>query len=116
MKRLLFLFTLALACNHAETPSTPGGVERGKQLMAQYACTVCHIVPGTSGQQGRLGPSLAGVASRPAISNGTVRNTPGNLRQFIVNPPALNPQSSMPAIHIPDADAEDITAFLMTLR
>ena len=84
--------------------------------MAQYACNVCHIVPGTQGPQGRLGPSLAGVASRPAISNGVVRNTPENLRQFIRDPASLNPQSSMPPIQMPDADTQAITAFLLTLR
>ena len=119
MKRMLFLFVLALACNRQELPAPApapvGNAARGQQLMAQYACTVCHIVPGTPGQ-GRLGPSLAGVASRPVISNGVVRNTPANLRQFIQNPMSLNPQSSMPPIGLPEADAQDITAFLLTLR
>jgi cytochrome c1 len=45
-----------------------------------------------------------------------VQNTPANLRQFIQNPGSLNPQSAMPSIGIPDNDAQDITAFLMTLR
>ena len=66
--------------------------------------------------QGVLGPSLAGVASRPSISNGAVQNTPDNIRQFIQNPASLNPQSAMPPIAIPDADAQDLTAFLMTLK
>jgi len=120
MKRLLFVIALVVACNHAERPAPPsapvGDAGRGKQLIAQYACNVCHIVPGTEGPQGRLGPSLAGVASRPAISNGVVRNTPANLRQFLQNPASLNPQSSMPPIAMPDPDAQDITAFLLTLR
>jgi cytochrome c2 len=126
MKPTLFLLTLlfVLACNRAETPSaqqTPpppatGDVERGRQLISQYACNVCHVVPGTQGPQGRLGPSLAGVASRPSISNGVVPNTPENLRQFIHNPASLNPQSSMPPIQMPEADAQAITAFLLTLR
>jgi cytochrome c2 len=117
---MLFLLTLALACNRAETPAPPqapvGNADRGRQLIAQYACNVCHVVPGTQGPQGRLGPSLAGVALRPVISNGVVRNTPANLRQFIQRPQSLNPQSSMPPIAIPDPDVQDITAFLLTLR
>ena len=63
-----------------------------------------------------LGPSLAGLASRPAISNGAVQNTPANLRQFIQSPASLNPQTSMPPIGMPDADAQDLTAFLLTLK
>jgi cytochrome c2 len=125
MKRLpLLLVTLILALACRETPAAQqpppppvaGDAARGKQLIAQYACNVCHIVPGTQGPQGALGPSLAGVASRPAISQGTVQNTPANLRQFIQNPSSLNPQSAMPPIGLPDADAQDLTAFLMTLR
>lgn len=123
MKRTLLLLTLAVACNRAEAPAPPpppppiaGDAVRGKQLIAQYACNVCHVVPGTQGPQGALGPSLAGLASRPVISEGTVQNTPANLRQFIQNPSSLNPQTSMPPIGLPDADAQDLAAFLLTLR
>ena len=116
MKRMLFVIMLALACNRAEPHAPAGDVERGKQLTAKYACNVCHVIPGTQGMQGRLGPPLAGVASRPTISNGVVRNTPENLRQLIQNPPSLNPQSSMPPIAMPEGDAQDIAAFLLTLR
>jgi cytochrome c2 len=128
MKRLpilltTLLLTMALACRETpsaqapqQPPPVPGNAARGAQLTAQYACNVCHVVPGTQGPQGALGPSLAGVASRPTISNGTVQNTPANVRQFIQNPSSLNPQSAMPPIGMPDADAQDLTAFLMTLR
>lgn len=121
MKRLPLIFlSFALACRETpaaqQPPSVAGDAARGKQMIAQYACNVCHTIPGTHGPQGALGPSLAGLASRPVISNGTVQNTPANLRQFIQNPPALNPQSAMPPIGVPDAAAQDITAFLMTLR
>jgi cytochrome c2 len=117
MKRLSFLLLMTLACGRAETPpAAAGDAARGRTLIAQYACSTCHIVPGTQGPQGALGPSLAGVASRPTISFGTVPNTPANLRQFIQRPQSLNPDSSMPPIGLPDADAQDITAYLLTLR
>ena len=130
MKRTLLLLTLAVACSRAETPApTPttarqpaaaqtvaGDAERGRALVPQYACNACHVVPGTTGPQGSLAPTLAGLASRPTISYGTVQNTPANVRQFIQNPASLNPQTAMPPIGLPDNDAQDITAFLMTLR
>ena len=126
MKRTLLLLTLAVACSQAESPAPPpqpaaaqsvaGDAERGRTLIPQYACNACHIVPGTTGPQGSLAPTLAGLASRPTISYGAVQNTPANLRQFIQNPASLNPQTAMPPIGIPDNDAQDITAFLMTLR
>lgn len=126
MKRTLLLLTLAVACSRAETPAPPpqpaatqtvaGDAERGRTLVPQYACNACHVIPGTTGPQGSLAPTLAGLASRPTISYGAVQNTPANLRQFIQNPGSLNPQSAMPSIGIPDNDAQDITAFLVTLR
>lgn len=114
------------ACSHpeaADTTSAPPAaptpapnVERGQQLSAQYGCGVCHVIPGVPGAEGALGPSLAGVALRPMISEGVVQNTPENMVRYIQNPGSLNPQSSMPALAIPPADAEAIATFLFTLK
>jgi cytochrome c len=124
MKLLPFVLLLAIACNRAEPPAPvsqqpaapAADAQRGAQLAAQYGCNVCHIMPGVEGAQGSLGPSLAGVATRPAISMGTVPNNPQNLTKFIQDPPSLNPQSTMPPMGIPDTDAQDITAYLLTLK
>jgi cytochrome c2 len=112
---------LGIACNRGETaqpqePAATGDAQRGRQLITQYGCAVCHTIPGIETARGRLGPSLEGVASRPSISFGTVQNTPANLAQFIQNPASLNPQSSMPPLALEGNDAQDIAAFLMTLR
>jgi cytochrome c len=117
MKRLvpLLLAITAVAC--AKKQETPiGNADRGRELIATHGCNVCHAVPGIEGAQGSLGPTLAGIGSRPAISFGTVPNTPVNLAKFIQEPASLNPQSSMPAIGIPSADAQDIAAYLLTLK
>ena len=127
MKRLalsLLLLLTAVACNRDEAskaitpaPAAPiGNAERGRALLAQYGCNVCHIVPGVEGPQGSLGPSLAGVASRPAISFGVVQNTPENLVKYIMEPASLNPQSSMPPVGLTEVDAKDIAAYLITLK
>lgn len=132
MKRMTaaLLLVLAVACNRdeaAQSMAKPapaaavdhakiGNAERGKALAAQYGCNVCHAVPGVEGPQGSLGPALAGVASRPAISFGKVQNTPENLVKYIQDPPSMNPQSSMPPIGLTDVDAKDIAAYLMTLK
>ncbi len=122
---LVLVLALALACNRSETasgpaavakPAIPGNATRGKELIAQYGCNVCHAIPGLDGAQGALGPSLAGIATRPTLSVGTVKNTPENLTQYIQNPASLNPQSSMPPMGLAPGDAQDIVAFLMTLR
>jgi cytochrome c len=128
MKRmaLTLLLTFALACNRGEaaktatvTASAPpavGNAARGPALAAQYGCNVCHLIPGVEGPGGSLGPSLQGVASRPTISLGAVQNTPENLVKFIQDPPAMNPQSSMPPSGLTDSDAKDLAAYLLTLK
>lgn len=127
MKRFVLIALLAAACNRTETaPSarnaTPaamgvsGNASRGKEMIGQYGCNVCHSIPGIEGPQGSLGPSLAGLASRPLISQARVQNTPANLTQFIQEPASLNPQSSMPPIGLTPGDAQDIAAYLMTLK
>lgn len=124
MKRLAFaVLLLTIACNRDRAgktqPAAPppiGNAERGKMLAGQYGCNVCHIAPGVDGPQGALGPSLAGIASRPTISAGTVKNTPENLLQFVQNPSSLNPSSAMPPSGVTPEDAKDIAAYLMTLK
>ena len=127
MKRIALALVLlfAAACNRDETsksmakpaPAAPiGNAEHGKALAAQYGCNVCHAIPGVEGPQGSLGPSLAGLARRPAISYEKVQNTPENLVKFIQNPQTMNPQSSMPPIGLTDPEAKDIAAYLLTLE
>ncbi|HEY0156254.1 MAG TPA: c-type cytochrome [Thermoanaerobaculia bacterium] len=123
MKRLLPILFL-LACNReapapvtqTAAPAATVSVDEGRQLVSRYGCGVCHVVPGVEGAQGRLGPSLAGIASRPKISFGTVDNTPANLAQFIQDPASRNPQTSMPPMAITDAEADAIAAYLGTLK
>ena len=127
MKRaaLLVLITLAIACGQqreqkAAAPQQPAPaadprIEQGKAAIVQYGCNVCHVIPGIEGG-GSLAPSLAGIGSRPTISEAAVQNTPRNLAQFIQEPASMNPQSSMPPIGVNDAEAEAIAAYLMTLK
>lgn len=124
MKRALFLIFLLVACNRGERPAaTATGVPppatpdpaRGKELLTRYGCNVCHVIPGIPGG-GALGPSLAGVGSRPTISFGVVANDPANLARYVQEPAALNPQTGMPALGVSTADANDIAAYLMTLK
>jgi cytochrome c len=116
---LLLLFTLG--CNREQpkpqAAAPPASSQPdARQLITQYGCNVCHVIPGVEGPQGSLGPSLAGVASRPTLSEGTVQNTPANLAQFIREPGSLNPQTSMPPIAMTDAEAETVATYLLTLE
>ena len=120
----VFLILLA-ACNRNEQPAPStaaappppaGNAERGKALAGQYGCNVCHAIPNVDGPAGSLGPSLAGFAARPTFSNATVQTTPETLAKYIFEPASVNPQTSMPAVGVNTADAQDIAAYLLTLR
>jgi len=111
--RPLLAILLVVACHPSEKRVD---VDRGRQLIAQYGCNVCHDIPGIAGPHGSIGPTLQGIASRPMISNGVVQNTPANLAQFIQRPASLNPSTSMPGLDIPAADAKEIASYLGTLR
>jgi cytochrome c2 len=112
---LLFLFLFVFACKpKQEVPA--GNAERGRQLITQYGCNVCHITPGISGPQGVIGPSLAGVASRPMLSNNAFRNTPETVAKFLQTPASMNPASSMPPLGIGPIDTQDIAAYLAMLK
>lgn len=106
MKRALIAILLLAACKKPN---------RGPELIQQYGCTTCHIIPGVEGH-GAIGPDLTGIGSRPKFSNDKVPNTPENLARFIHEPASLNPSSSMPALNIPDADAHEIAEYLRTLK
>lgn len=121
MKRIALLLLFAVACTKSEARKQPlvnaaGNAERGRQLIAEYGCTACHITPGVEGRHGMLGPDLTALALRPTISNGAVQNTPANLARFVENPATMNPATAMPAVGVTPADAQDMTAYLLTLR
>lgn len=87
----------------------------GRQLVDQYACLACHQVPGFEGPQGSLGPSLAGIGSRPTIG-GRVPNSAATLTTFLQNPQAVDPQNRMMSVGVSEEDARHIAAFLFTLQ
>jgi hypothetical protein len=56
------------------------------------------------------------MASRPMLSNGAFKNTPESVAKFIQTPASMNPASSMPPLGIGPIDAQDIAAYLATLK
>jgi cytochrome c1 len=104
-----------ISCKHEDRAAAGGNPDRGKQLVAQYGCTVCHIIPGIDGPRGMVGPSLEHFGSRTVIG-GKIPNTPGNVIRMLQNPQALNATNVMPNLGITPADAKDLAAFLDTLK
>jgi cytochrome c2 len=113
---------LFATCDLSRTASrdTPrvryGDAARGQTLVASgaYGCTACHDVPGVRGPKGMVGPPLAGIAQRAFIA-GQLPNNPDMLVRFLQDPPALVPETGMPAVRLSLDQARDVAAYLYTL-
>jgi cytochrome c oxidase subunit 2 len=88
---------------------------QGQRVFETTACINCHTVAGTAAN-GRFGPDLTHLMSRDTIAAGAAKNTPENLRQWILNPDSIKPGSLMPAMQLSDQDLVALTAYLETLR
>jgi cytochrome c1 len=110
---------LVAACAEPEVPREQqilGAVpDRGRELAAAYGCGVCHIIPGVPGARGTVGPSLEAFGERNLIG-GVAPNRPDRLVSWLENPPAVSPNTGMPAMGLTTAEARDVAAYLYTLR
>lgn len=83
--------------------------------MDQEGCGSCHVIPGHALGTGLVGPPLTGFARRTIIA-GRLPNTPDNLDQWLEHPQAVVPGNAMPDMDINQRQANDIAAYLYTLR
>jgi cytochrome c1 len=90
---------------------TGGNPARAPPLIRRYGCGGCHTISGVPGADGKVAAPLDQFRQRAFIA-GVLRNTPDNLRQWIVTPHIFAPQSAMPASGITDNEARDVAAFL----
>ncbi len=124
------LFALLLTQNLTGEPltSSPGDAARGKAVVLDRDlghCLLCHQISQLDESfQGNIGPDLSNVGGRL---------TAAMIRERVIDPTRLNPQSVMPAYHrteglaqvareyagkpILDAQqVEDVVAYLETLK
>jgi cytochrome c1 len=109
---------LGLACREAPPRAqlaASGDPERGRASIRSHQCGACHTIPGVTGARGIVGPPLAGFGARAFIA-GELPNTPENLVRWIQDPPAIEPETAMPALGVAQSDARDIAAYLYQLR
>src|SRR5690242_5980388 len=116
---LLALAALALAgCSSGPQRAavfTSGDAGRGRDVIQYYGCGSCHSIGGIDTARGQVGPPLNGVRDRVYIA-GMLQNDPTNMARWIRNPKTVNPQTAMPYLGVTDKDAEDIVAYLYSLR
>ncbi|MET0857239.1 MAG: c-type cytochrome, partial [Telluria sp.] len=96
-------------------PALRGDAARGKIAVTQYACNACHMVPGVTGSEVYVGRPLEGLAERKFIA-GRLPNTQENLMKWIRNPREVDPLTAMPVLDVSEADARDISAYLLSRR
>jgi cytochrome c oxidase subunit 2 len=95
----------------------PTGTEqtRGREVFLTHACVLCHTVRGTVASS-NYGPDLTHIASRQMIAAETLRNTPGNLAGWIVDPQLVKPGNKMAPNPLASDDLEALITYLQTLH
>ena len=118
---LIIVGCLALAdCEGGKTlPSysiaVSGNPQHGKALIQGYGCGACHIIPGVRQARGLVGPPLILFGDRTMIA-GELPNTPDNLVMWLRNPRTVEPGTAMPNLGLTEDQADDVAAYLYTLR
>ena len=121
MKRLLLLLTLLIvaACTAQTNTELVTAMptfeaadhDQARDLMRQYGCRSCHVIPGLAGLDVHTGPALGNFRERSYIA-GRLPNTPENLVLWIRNPQSIDHQTAMPILGLTEAQARIIMAYL----
>ena len=92
-----------------------GNAQQGRQLIESKGCGSCHVIPGIQNAKGMVGPPLMFFSRRTMIA-GELPNSPENLVRWLKNPPSVEPGTAMPDLGLTDSQANDVAAYLYTLR
>ena len=92
-----------------------GNVTLGRDLLTDYGCTSCHVVPGIRSQPAYVGPPLDHWGSRSYIA-GALPNNEENLVRWIVDPQAIEEGTAMPDVGVSEEDALNIAAYLLSIE
>lgn len=98
-----------------DSPGAIGDAKRGRHVIQQYACIVCHEIPGVVGASVPVGPPLDRMGMRSFIA-GVIENTPQNMVRFLRAPQQFVPDGAMPNLGVREPDARDMAAYLDSLR
>lgn len=104
----------ASAMRIVRAPVENGNVEQGRQLLADYGCGACHVIPGVTGANAHVGPPLTEWSQRQYIA-GSLPNTLDNLIVWIMNPQGIEPNTVMPVLGVREQEAIHMSAYLYSL-
>ncbi|RPI90150.1 MAG: hypothetical protein EHM42_01830, partial [Planctomycetaceae bacterium] len=95
-------------------------IARGKNLVVDRGCLGCHKY---RGRGGALGPDITYVGNNTVhnldfhhIPDGTARTVEGWLFAHFKSPQAVIPNSLMPELDLSNAQAADLTAYMISLK
>ncbi len=115
----VLLAVMLCGCTRRETnlaeQVAAGNAKVGRHLIYSYGCGSCHVIPGVAEANGTVGPPLQGFAYRTYIA-GSLENTPPNLFRWITKPQEVVAGSAMPDLGVSERQAQDIAAYLYTLK
>ena len=100
---------------HYAEEITRGRADAGKKSIERYGCGSCHRIPGISGADSLVGPSLERIASRVYIA-GQLINEPNAMIAWIRDPRHLRSPTAMPTLGVGEQEGRDIAAYLYTLK
>jgi mono/diheme cytochrome c family protein len=86
-----------------------------KIVLRQYSCHSCHQIEGVTGPKAHVGPPLRDWSRRKYIA-GVAPNTEENLVSWILDPQAMSPGTLMPDLHVAEAHAREMAAYLFALE
>jgi cytochrome c oxidase subunit 2 len=76
--------------------AAPAAAEgRGLEIFLASGCGACHTVRGTEAE-GRIGPDLTHLGSRPTIAAGILPREPETIASFVAAPELVKPGGTMP--------------------
>ena len=93
---------------HGDAPAGTPRLELGRKLLTQYGCVGCHLVE--TRDRGRLVPSNP----PPPLTHVAAKTTREWIFAWLKNPQAYSATATMPNFQLSDADARDISAFLIS--
>jgi cytochrome c1 len=116
----LMLCGLLAGCTGGQAPrpysiAGRGDARQGRELIRSFGCGACHIIPGVHEANGLVGPPLLLFGRRTMIA-GELPNSPDNLARWIRNPKSVEPRTAMPDLGLTADQAQDVAAYLYTLR
>ena len=86
-------------CHSTETVAEAPVLSRGRAIMTRFGCYACHLVRGHEEFRSEA-PPLRTIA---------VKTGAGWLRQWLKNPKAVDPNTTMPNFDLPDDEIEELS-------